>query len=110
MLSREKRCLKRLSAVREVKEETNLDVRIIKLIGVYSDPESQIFSYPDGKVIHFVTICFLAEIEGGKLRGNPSETLDVRFFDQHALPNDLFPMHPQWLKDALANKEAAFIR
>ena len=55
------------AAIREVKEETNLDIRIKKLIGVYSEPNSQVFAYPNGKVVHFITTCFLAEITGGEL-------------------------------------------
>ncbi|MEJ7267185.1 NUDIX domain-containing protein, partial [Staphylococcus epidermidis] len=30
------------AAIREIKEETNLDIRIKKLIGVYSEPDSQV--------------------------------------------------------------------
>ncbi|WP_066151881.1 NUDIX domain-containing protein [Halalkalibacter krulwichiae] len=98
------------AAIREVKEETNLDIRIKKLIGVYSDPDSQVFAYPNGKVVHFITTCFLAEIMGGELRCNSSESLEIKFFKQQNLPRDLLKMHPRWLKDALANKELAFIR
>jgi ADP-ribose pyrophosphatase YjhB (NUDIX family) len=98
------------AAIREVKEETNLDIRIKKLIGVYSDPNSQVFAYPNGKIVHFITTYFLAEITGGKLRCNSSESLEVKFFKQQNLPQDLMKMHPRWLKDALANKELAFIR
>ena len=32
------------AAIREIKEETNLDIRIKKLIGVYSEPDSQVFN------------------------------------------------------------------
>lgn len=53
--------------MREVKEETNLEIKIKKLIGVYSDPNSQVFTYPNGIVVHFITTCFLAEITGGEL-------------------------------------------
>ncbi|WP_144478942.1 NUDIX domain-containing protein [Cytobacillus oceanisediminis] len=98
------------AAIREVKEETNLDIRIKKLIGVYSDPNSQVFAYPNGKIVHFITTCFLAEITGGELRCNSSESLEIKFFKQQNLPQDLLKMHPRWLKDALANKELAFIR
>lgn len=55
------------AAMREVKEETNLEIKIKKLIGVYSDPNSQVFTYPNGIVVHFITTCFLAEITGGEL-------------------------------------------
>lgn len=98
------------AAIREVKEETNLDVRIKKLIGVYSDPNSQVFAYPNGKVVHFITTCFVAEITGGKLRCNSSESLEIKFFEHHKLPQDLLKMHPLWLSDALADQELAFIR
>jgi len=98
------------AAIREVKEETNLDIRIKKLIGVYSEPNSQVFAYPNGKVVHFITTCFLAEITGGELRCNSDESLKIKFFAPENLPQDLLKMHPQWLKDALATRELAFIR
>lgn len=98
------------AAIREVKEETNLDVKIKKLIGVYSDPDSQVFAYPNGRVVHFITTCFLVEITGGNLRCNSSESLEIKFFETQNLPKNLLKMHPQWLKDALDERELAFIR
>ncbi|MDQ0252842.1 ADP-ribose pyrophosphatase YjhB (NUDIX family) [Evansella vedderi] len=98
------------AAIREVKEETNLEIRIKKLIGVYSEPNSQVFTYPNGKAVHFITTCFLAEIIGGELRCNSPESLEIHFFKQQNLPKDLLKMHPQWLNDALANRDLAFIR
>lgn len=98
------------AAIREIKEETNLNIRILKMVGVYSEPSSQIFKYPNGKTVHFITICFLAEVLGGELRCNSSESLDVSFFPITDLPSDLLEMHPKWLEDALANKKSAFIR
>jgi len=50
------------AAVREVLEETGFLVKILRLIGVYSDPSTQIFHYPDGRITHFVTCCFQAEV------------------------------------------------
>ncbi|MBA4536177.1 NUDIX domain-containing protein [Bacillus aquiflavi] len=98
------------AAIREMKEELNLNIRIVKLIGVYSEPNSQIFKYPNGRTVHFVTTCFLAEIIGGELKCNSSESLDVKFFPITDLPSDLLNMHPRWLEDALANNERSFIR
>ncbi|GIN94442.1 DNA mismatch repair protein MutT [Siminovitchia terrae] len=98
------------AAIREVKEETNLDIRIKKLIGVYSDVNSQIFTYPNGKIVHFITSCFLAEITGGELRCNSDESLEINFFGLEDLPKDLLKMHPKWLEDALAKRDLAFIR
>ncbi|CAH0120598.1 MULTISPECIES: NUDIX domain-containing protein [unclassified Paenibacillus] len=98
------------AAVREVREETNLHIRILKLIGVYSEPSSQVFVYPNGRTVHFVTTCFLADIVGGELRCNSAESLDVAFFPVTDLPSGLLNMHPRWLEDALAHCERAFIR
>lgn len=98
------------AAIREVKEETNLDIRIKKLIGVYSEPDSQVFAYPNGKVVHFITTCFLAEITAGEPSCNSDESLEIKFFDPENLPKDLLKMHPNWLKDALENRDLAFIR
>src|SRR5438034_11818350 len=44
------------AVVREVREETGLEVVPLRLIGVYSSPEhGQIVTYPDGYVIHYIT-------------------------------------------------------
>ncbi len=63
------------AAVREVLEETGLKVKILRLIGVYSEPNYQVFQYPDGHVTHFVTCCFQAEVVGGDLTVSSPETL-----------------------------------
>lgn len=91
------------AAIRGVFEETGLHVEIVRFIGVYSDPKSQIFEYPDGRITHFVTCCFEAKIIGGEISCESSETLDLKFFSIDKLPIDILNMHPNWLKDALSN-------
>jgi 8-oxo-dGTP diphosphatase len=49
-----------LAALREVKEETGLEVELDGLVGVYSDPNRD----PRG---HIVSVCFLGHIIGGNL-------------------------------------------
>ncbi|AJD30817.1 MULTISPECIES: NUDIX domain-containing protein [Clostridium] len=90
------------AAIREVFEETGLHVEVIRFIGVYSDPKSQIFEYPDGRVTHFVTCCFQARIVGGEISCESPETLDLKFFSIDELPTNIVKMHPDWLKDALS--------
>lgn len=98
------------AAIREMKEEANIFIRIKKLIGIYSEPDSQLFHYPNGKAVHFVTSCFLAEIVEGKVKANSKESIDMKFFPITELPENLLKMHPQWLEDALAKEKTTFIR
>jgi ADP-ribose pyrophosphatase YjhB (NUDIX family) len=98
------------AAVREVFEETGLKVRIKRLIGIYSEPESQVFSYPNGKNVHFITSCFEAETIGGSITCSCPETRDIKYFSSTALPKDILHMHPRWLADALCENDTPFIR
>jgi ADP-ribose pyrophosphatase YjhB (NUDIX family) len=98
------------AAIREVSEETGLEVEVEWLVGVYSDPYSQTFAYPDGEVVHFVTSCFRCRVASGAARADGVEASEVAFFATDDLPDDLLPMHPRWLSDALSPKRAAFVR
>ncbi len=77
--------------IREVKEETGLDVEIYKLVGVYSDPNRD----PRG---HFVSICFIAIPKGGKLKAD-SDAKEVALFELDKIPKLAFD-HNRMLDDA----------
>lgn len=49
------------AAIREVKEETGLDIEITGLVGTYTDPR-HIIAYTDGEVRRQSNICFRARI------------------------------------------------
>ncbi|MFC6091124.1 NUDIX hydrolase [Saccharothrix lopnurensis] len=55
------------TVIREVKEETGIDVEPTDIIGVYSNP-SHVISYTDGEVRQEFSICFRARLVGGELR------------------------------------------
>ncbi len=78
------------AVIREAKEETGLDIDIIKLIGVYSDPKRD----PRG---HTVSICFLAKGKGNLNAG--SDANDIGLFDINNLPDLAFD-HNKIIKDA----------
>ena len=54
-------------AIREVREETGLRIRITGLIGTYTDPHILI-AYSDGEVRQEFTFVYAAEIESGELK------------------------------------------
>jgi len=69
------------AAVREAKEETGLDIELIKLLGVYSEPSRD----PRG---HTVTVCYLAK-GLGKLKAG-SDAKDIRLFGLNEIPKLAF--------------------
>ena len=76
--------------IREVKEETGLDVDILKLVGVYSDPKRD----PRGRV---VSLCYLTKANG-KL-APASDAVETTLFDISEVPELAFD-HEQMMADA----------
>jgi glycerol 3-phosphatase-2 len=93
------------AALREVKEETGLNVRITRLLGVYSEPaEGRIVTYPDnGDVAQLVDTVLTAEPIAGSLVMS-SESLRLDFFHPEALPSDIVPPAIRPLRDYLAER------
>lgn len=77
-------------AVREVKEETGLDVEITGLVGVYTNPH-HVMAYDDGEVRQQFSLCFTTRLLGGELRFD-SESTDIAWITSDRL--DALPMHP----------------
>lgn len=87
------------SAVREVLEETGLQVKLTRLIGVYSDPAERVVTYLDhGDVTHKIDPVVEAQIIGGKLRGS-EESEELAFFPITQLPPDIAPPARKPLED-----------
>lgn len=83
------------AVLREVKEETGLDIELKGISGVYSDPDRD----PRG---HTVTICYKTQKTGGKLRAD-SDAQDVACIKlEEALTYKLAFDHEQILKDAFS--------
>ncbi|HEV2296497.1 MAG TPA: NUDIX domain-containing protein [Tepidisphaeraceae bacterium] len=98
------------SVVREVKEESGLDIEVVRLIGAYSEPESTTTRYPDGNLVHYVSLTFECRVTGGALRPQRGESKAVRFFDPNDLPQPVLRDHLPRIRDALAREPGAFVR
>ncbi|WP_327344405.1 NUDIX domain-containing protein [Streptomyces europaeiscabiei] len=96
------------TAVREVKEETGLDVEITGLVGTYTDPR-HVIAYSDGEVRRQFNVCFRARLVGGTLAIS-DESLELRW----VAPEDLesLPMHHTQqlrLQHATEGREAPYL-
>jgi ADP-ribose pyrophosphatase YjhB (NUDIX family) len=65
------------AVVREVKEETGIDVEVTGVVGIYSNP-NHVMAYDDGEVRQQCSICFTARMLGGQF-ATSSETKEVQF-------------------------------
>ncbi|MBT7191867.1 MAG: NUDIX domain-containing protein [Anaerolineae bacterium] len=94
---------------REVYEETGLNVRVIRLVGVYSDPH-RLVEYPDGNKAHVVGLSFEAEIVGGKL-GLSDETTDFGYFTVEEMEKlDMLLNHKERILDAFENPSRVIVK
>jgi len=89
------------TAIREVREETGLEVELIRFLGLYSDPELCTI-YPDGNRVQLVGASFLARVIGGQLIESNEETAELRWFGPDELPANLTPLSLIRLRGYLA--------
>ncbi|MER5734343.1 NUDIX domain-containing protein [Streptomyces sp. NPDC002262] len=78
------------TAVREVREETGIEVEVDNIVGLYTDPD-HVLAYDDGEVRQQFSICFRARPVGGSLRTS-SESKEVRWVNPADL--DDLDIHP----------------
>lgn len=86
--------------VREVKEETGLDVAIICKIGEYVEK-----GFKDEVDYEYYPTCFVVEPVGGELKKQDSEIQKIELFSLDALPTPLAFEHDQMIKDYIKIKE-----
>src|SRR3984957_11733244 len=95
------------SAVREVFEETGVQVVPERLVGVYDGPA---VTYQNGDRVQYVTIVFRCRPVGGEPHVHDDENSDVRYFPLDALP-ELRADHRRNIEHALLDQAAAiFLR
>lgn len=82
------------AAVREIYEETGLEIALIRLVGIYSAPK---WHHGGDNVV-----LFAAAVTKGELKPQEDEVLEVCFFDPLQLPEPLLWWHQQRIQDALS--------
>ena len=82
------------TVVREVKEETGLDVEIVRRMGEYHESGVQ-----DGIEYDYYPSCFLVKPVGGNIRRQENEIEDIRLFDLKNIPEKLAFEHSSMIED-----------
>lgn len=80
------------AVIREVLEETGLEVKIIRKVAEYTPINN--LARPT-EVYECSTLC-------GNLQQS-AETVDINFFPVKQLPKNFFSLHQEWVHDALQN-------
>ncbi len=97
------------TCVREIREETGLQVRMVRLIGVYSNRDALV-EYPDGNKVQIVVLNFETEVTGGTM-GLSDETTGIGYFPMDEIEAmDLLGNHKQRIREALLEQEAAIFQ
>ncbi len=80
--------------VREVKEETGLDVAVVRKIGEYHEQGVQ-----GGLEYDYYPACFLVKVVGGETKKQESEIEEIKLFSLNKVPEVLAFEHVQMIKD-----------
>ncbi len=84
--------------IREVREETGLNVLRAEAFGMYTDPKYSI-TYPNGDQVQTFTIAYLVREWSGTLRPDGDEVMELGFFALGDLPAPLYPIHVETIED-----------
>lgn len=88
------------AAVRECQEENGWSVRVDGLLGVYSDPDTQVHRYPNGRLVHFFGVVFTGRVQR-RTTSPDGEAVAVWFFRLDQLPHPLFAPEQPVLEDVV---------
>jgi len=85
--------------VREVKEETGLDVAVVRKIGEYHEQGIQ-----GGVEYDYYPACFLVKVVGGEMKRQEGEIQEIQLFSLDDVPEPLAFVHSSMVKDYIAQK------
>ncbi len=85
---------------RKVKEEINVKPINPELIEIYSGKDVYDI-YPNGDKVFGVVAIYIASDYEGDLRFNPTEVVDLRWFDINNIPKDIHSIDKKPIEDAI---------
>lgn len=98
----------REAVIREVYEETGINIEVNGIVGIYSDPR-HVIAYDDGEVRQEFSIVFRAHPTGGTTRPS-SESRQVHWVPQDKIANlDIHPSMNLRIQHALENRREPFL-
>jgi len=98
------------AVVRVMREQVGIEVEILRLTGVYSEPSLQILETPSGEVVQLVTCCLLCRANGvGFSRPVDGGARDAIWVFPDEMPPEIVPAHRRWLIDALGGDLGAAV-
>ncbi len=81
------------AAVREAVEETGIEVRLTRMVGIYNMPTANAWAN--------LIVLFVGEVIGGALKAQDGEVVDMAYFPIDDIPDNLLWGHRQRIQDAL---------
>ena len=90
-----------MAAIREVREETGLDVLVGDLIGIYTDFDVKC---PNGDQFQSILIAYELTATGGKLFCDQEETKELAYFNINDAPELFCKQHNDILSDVRKRK------
>lgn len=80
------------TAVREAKEETNLNINNLTFLGTTSGKDCYL-EFPSGDKAYFITIGYYTRTYTGELKADNAETQELRFFSYEEIPGNIPMSH-----------------
>lgn len=95
------------TAIREVKEETGLDVAVREIVGVYSKYSAW---FPNGDRSQNILIFLKCDKIGGELYCDKDETLELRYFSFDEKPEIFNRQHEEMFEDLFGFLKDGIVR